>query len=130
MLDKLGERLSWEVTMEYGLRSRVGRTLELTGCSTAAPDAGRMGEATDVLHMQLVEEQLALGSERTSREQVRHFLEGLVDRVRTRGGIVHPLLYGYINSEGAGYMLSKRQNPLMSPFGPRSVLPRLLHSRR
>lgn len=130
LIGYLHERLSWEVTMEYGLRSHVGRTLELTGCSTAAVESGRIDEASSTLHLQLVEEQLAYGAGNTSKGQVRHFLEGLVDRLRTRGGVVHPLLHGYIESEGARYLLSKKKNKLMSPFGPRSVRPRFLHSRR
>ena len=57
LVEALRARASWETTMEYGLRSRVGRTLELTGCSTAAPAFGLLEEVAEGLRVELVEEE-------------------------------------------------------------------------
>ncbi|MFB6373452.1 MAG: DEAD/DEAH box helicase, partial [Bradymonadaceae bacterium] len=126
LVEDLRERLSWETTMEYGLRSRVGRTLELTGCSTAAPDREAMREAADALTLELTEEEPVPGAANLEIGEVEVFLAGLLERLRTRGGIHHPMLRGFVGAGGERFMLSRKKQPLMSPFGPHSVLPRFL----
>ncbi len=125
---RVRQRLSWEVAMEYGHRSQFGRTLERSRCSTAAPDEARMEQATSELTLHL-RETAGPDFARIDEPTVRHFLEGVVHRVRGRGGIAHPLLDSYVRDEGSWFLLTKRRNPLMSPFGRRSVLPRFLHNR-
>lgn len=130
LVDDLRDRLSWETTMEYGLRSRVGRTLELTGCSTAAPDRDALREAADALTVELTEEEPVPGAANLDMNEVEVFLAGLIERQRTRGGIHHPMLGGFIRAGGERFMLSRKKQPLMSPFGRHSVLPRFLDEHR
>ena len=126
--NRLRKRLSWEVAMEYGHRSQFGRTLERSRCSTAAPQESRIEEAAAALALEL-RETAGPDFARIDEATVRHFLEGLLHRVRARGGIVHELLERYVREEGAWFHLTKGRNPLMSPFGSRSILPRFLHDR-
>ncbi len=127
----LRRRLSWEAVMEYGLQSRVGRTLESTLCSTASVEPSGLSRAAALLAMEISEEGFVeIGSGNgPSAEDVEHFLRGLLRRLRIRGGIYHPLLEGYIGSSGRWYLLTKRQQPLLSPFHRQSVLPRFLTDR-
>ena len=125
--EDLIDRLSWEVTMEYGLRNRVGRTLEATRCSTFQIDSARLDKAAERLTLELNEESILDGRrEDFEPSQIRHFLAGLLNRTRMRGGIFHPFLEPYIKSGGNGWLLRKALVPLMSPFGLRSVYPRFL----
>jgi len=125
--EDLMDRLSWEVTMEYGLRSKVGRTLEATRCSAFQIDAGRLDEAAERLTLELNEENILDGrTENVDVATMRHFLVGLLNRTRLRGGIVHPFLKPYIESGGNGYLLRKGREPLLSTFGQYSVYPRFL----
>jgi DEAD/DEAH box helicase domain-containing protein len=108
------KRVSWEVTMEYGFNARLGRSLEVVGSSAAMIDPSILNNAAMRLHTILSEEfnllsQLEVG-------EVRQFLLGLLDRTRTRGGVFHPLLNRYIESNGSWYLLSRKQNQLLSPF--------------
>lgn len=119
-------RLSWEVTMEYGFNGRIGRSLEKVGSSLAVVDETRLEQAIAKLMLILPEEfGLLKGVGQTA---VRHFLIGLLERTRTRGGVCHPLLERYMADGGNSYLLSKKMQPLLSPFGPQSPrFPRFLN---
>ena len=121
----LSQRLGWEIFREYGMGVVVGRSLDRTGCSTLAVDDELLRQAAERLLLYLEEEQPVTLLGDCDLPIVQHFLDGMLLRLRLRGGIVHPLLERYIK-RGERFELSKRRNPLMSPFGPRSVLPRFL----
>ena len=53
---------------------------------------------------------------RLTPEQVRTFLTGFLERTRIRGGVCHPLLKVYAEEQGNWYLLTKRIQPLLSPF--------------
>jgi DEAD/DEAH box helicase domain-containing protein len=124
LLQGLLTRLSWEIVMEYGHAVRVGRTLETTLCSTARFDSAQIDRVARELKLD-IEEQDLLGppSRVVSEENVRHWLWGLLRRWRVRGGITHPLLGRYLRAGADRFQLSKYAEPLLSPFGPGSVLP-------
>ena len=130
--EQLKERLSWEAVMEYGLNARVGRTLESTLCSTVEIDPDAIARAAEVLALELEENHLLEGvaGGDAMRPEIEHFLAGLLNRMRLRGGIVDPMLASYIRESGNWFLLTKRRQPLMSPFRRESVLPRFLTDRR
>ena len=111
-------RLSWEVFMEYGFNARLGRSLEKVGSSVAYIVLGQVQETIGNIQEVLTEEFGLLKS--LSKDQVQHFIMGLLDRTRTRGGIDHHLLRKYIRAEGNWYYLTKKERPLLSPFHKRS----------
>ena len=47
-----------------------------------------------------------------SEAEARHFLTGLINRLRLRGGIQNGLLTAYVKNSGERFLLSKRKNPL------------------
>ncbi len=117
-------RLSWEVTMEYGFNARLGRSLEKVGSSVAYPDSERLEAAVKNLLLTLPEELASLRGLQPAG--LRYFLLGLLDRTRLRGGVDHPLLQRYLYNQGLWYMLTKKIEPLLSPFHKRSRLPKFL----
>ncbi|HYD49557.1 MAG TPA: Zn-binding domain-containing protein, partial [Terriglobales bacterium] len=127
----LRRRLSWEVTLEYGHAVRAGRTLERSLCSTVAIDPERLHRAAHWLGVELADD-CALDDPPPNGFDPRalsYFLAGILQRLRLRGGIHHPLLDRYIADNGNWFWLTKRKNPLMSPFSQESVLPRFLTDR-
>ncbi len=120
-------RLSWEVTMEYGFNARLGRSLEKVGSSTALIDPDQLSEVVDKVALIVPEEIGGLGN--VSRRNMGYFIEGLLDRLRLRGGIIHPLLRRYVREQGLWYMLTKNIQPLLSRFHKRSRLPKFLSDR-
>jgi DEAD/DEAH box helicase domain-containing protein len=123
----LTERLQLEVVFEFGFSVRSGRSLEKTGCSTLQLDESAIQDAAKMLSM-IVEEDGFLASRQGSLDEAEamHFLRGLVHRLRLRGGIVHPLLRGYLKNSGKRFMLSRKMSPTGPIFGDESVLPRFL----
>jgi DEAD/DEAH box helicase domain-containing protein len=123
-LDKLLRlRLSWEVARELGLGIVIGRSLDRTACATATPDPAALQTAAAALHAWLHETRpLALRGAGPSLPELTHYLEGLVERLRARGGVHDPLLDAYVRS-GAKFMLSRRKNPRISRFGPNTRYP-------
>lgn len=115
-------RTSWEVTREYGLAVMYGRSLDATVSSTLTFDDARLESAAHELVEHLREHHR--GSLRATPElnSTRHFLTGLLQRLRLKGGILHPWLLDFARLDRR-YFLSKRKNPLLSRFGPRSDVP-------
>ncbi len=95
----VAKRMSFTTTLEFGLSSRTGRTLELTGAVTAHVHvddlAGAVASALTAVQRQDV--QLALdgvGPQRTTA-----WARGVIERIRTRGGIAHPWLQRFVASD-------------------------------
>jgi DEAD/DEAH box helicase domain-containing protein len=126
LLDALRERVSWEVVMEYGFAARIGRTLERSGCSTVVMSAERLAAAANLLALELAEGDVLDAPLAIDAATVRHFLAGLLQRLRTQGGVDHALLRRYVEHQGHWLHLTKGRQPLLSPFGSQSRLPRFL----
>jgi ATP-dependent helicase YprA (DUF1998 family) len=94
----LHTRLNFQVQLELGLRSRLGRTLELTGALSVGIDADldHYAELARATHENLPERGLPL----PEPDAYRLWLLGLLDRLRRRGGIAHPWLTGYLARDG------------------------------
>ncbi|MBK8979633.1 MAG: DEAD/DEAH box helicase [Planctomycetes bacterium] len=127
-LDVLRSRLSWEAVREYGLAVVAGRTLERTGCSTAAPAGDALDRAAEVVQLEITEQGWFDGAA-VEASRVRHWLAGIVQRLRLRGGVTHPMLAAYVREGGKKFLLSKRKEPMLSPFGRFSIYPRFLTDR-
>lgn len=122
----LRARLRWEVTREFGHAVTIGRSLDGTACATLAVDEAKLAEATTQLTAQLREGRpIARPGGAIEEGDVRHFLEGLIQRLRVRGGIFHEFLESYVKN-GNPYFLFKRKNPLFSPHHRNAVPPRFL----
>lgn len=121
----LRRRLSWEVAMEYGFNARVGRSLEKVGSSTAYIPNALWQSVLEKLELVLPGEFNLL--RQLSPEAIHQFVAGLLERTRLRGGVLNDLLHTYIREQGSWFFLTKRQQPLLSPFGKRSPrFPRFL----
>ena len=94
----LAKRLGFDAILEAGLRSRFGRTLETT--NTAIPEIVISDEEWERL-LPFAKEaiQANTGQLITADDDVRTWIEGLLARLRLRGGIYHPFLDLYV--EGA-----------------------------
>ncbi len=116
-------RLSWEVAREFGLGVVIGRSLDRTACATATPDPAALASAAAAMHAWLHETRpVMLSGAGPSLAEVTHYLGGLVERLRGRGGIHDRLLDAYVKT-GSTFLLSRRKNPRISRFGPQTRYP-------
>ncbi|WP_407288166.1 DEAD/DEAH box helicase [Streptomyces sp. BP-8] len=143
----VGQRLAFNTLLEFGLHSRLGRTLELTRTAAAEvhlPDPGKAAEAAEAL-FRVHEERLLLpvaaGAARDGDEgapaggppgeggpeRLRYFegyVRGLLEHIRQIGGIHHTWLDRFIDEEGrTRYPVWTGRPPGMPAFGRNSEAP-------
>ncbi|WP_030609357.1 DEAD/DEAH box helicase [Streptomyces sclerotialus] len=99
--DLIGERFAFEAVMEFGHRSRNGRTLELTRTAAAwvdLPDERAAVALVRAAHGESTQR----GSAFTEHDDPRYlaFLRGLLERLRTRGAIGHRWLEKFLDEAG------------------------------
>ncbi|RKS79692.1 uncharacterized protein DUF1998 [Actinomadura pelletieri DSM 43383] len=94
----IGERLAFQTILEFGLRSRQGRTLDLTRTAVAEvalPDPDRVAALAKDVHTQLT------GMiDLQAPERYATFVRGLLERLRYRGAIKHRWLDAWIACGG------------------------------
>ncbi|MGW3143268.1 DEAD/DEAH box helicase [Streptomyces sp. NPDC001177] len=98
----IGERLAFATVMEFGLRSRQGRTLELTrtaAAEVALQDPDRVSALARDLHLTLPGQLLAVGGLPTP-DRYLAFVRGLLERIRLRGGVRHRWLEPWMRDAG------------------------------
>jgi len=121
--DLVSKRLSWEVISEFGLRSRIGRTLERSGVAVVQPDEDRLMACAAKLAERLREELELLKEIRT--EDVSRFLLGFLTRARQIGAFYTQDLEKYVQEGGKTYILNELTRH-MPNFGMASHPPAML----
>ncbi|MCA1673620.1 MAG: PQQ-like beta-propeller repeat protein, partial [Actinobacteria bacterium] len=96
----VAKRMSFAATLEFGLSSRTGRTLELTGAVTAHVHVDDLDGAitTALAAVQRQSAQLALDG--VGPTETTAWARGIVERIRMQGGINHPWLRRFAASGG------------------------------
>ncbi|MDE2729766.1 MAG: DEAD/DEAH box helicase [Bacteroidota bacterium] len=124
LIERITERLRYEVLQTFGLQARLGRNLENIRFATAGPDPERL---TQVAHKVLEELRNTVGGlEDLTVDQVRKFATGLIYRLRTSGGIADPVNAPYIKSGGNGILLTDRHKSYLPRLSRRSARPAFL----
>ena len=114
----LASRLAFETQLEFGLRTRVGRTLELSGAAVARVKVENHDETVDLLNEHLE----TLTGKRSKRMDI--WLAGAVERLRLRGSIVHPFFKNFIEDNGRQWHIWGGRPAGMPPFVPGQSRPR------
>lgn len=120
--DLVGQRLKWEVLQGFGLRARIGRTLERTRTAAVGIERERLEGIAEGLRRRLSEELESLRGIDT--DSVRGFLLGLLWRMRTQGAFYNPMLDDYIRQKGKTYQLYRMRH--MPNYGKASPPPAFL----
>ncbi|MEU7185246.1 DEAD/DEAH box helicase [Streptomyces sp. NPDC045369] len=121
----IGERLAFATVMEFGLRSRMGRTLELTRTAAAEvtlAEPGRVADLARDLHLSLPGQLLAVGG-LPMPERYLAYVRGLLERLRLRGAVRHHWLDTWIKEAGANRYLISGRRPDGMPAFPEGVAP-------
>ncbi|TFB76849.1 DEAD/DEAH box helicase [Cryobacterium glaciale] len=102
---RVGRRLLFDALLEFGLSSRVGRTLGMTGSVVAEVEVGSTQKLVTVARSLLdtVEVQAELGHSKPTDAQLAAWVRGVLEHLRESGGIQHPWLDKYIQRDGDRY---------------------------
>lgn len=126
------ERMRWQIISEYGYNATIGRTLEKTGASAIKFDETKLEQVFPLLKEWLTDNNLSMISE----TDLHPFMNGILHRIRIRGGIDHEYLSKFRNVDlklwDLNWMKDNRHF-LNKFFHPQARFPRLIttepHSR-
>jgi len=117
------ERLQWDVIREFGLQARIGRTLEKSNAASCRVEPSRLNNAAqkalDTIH------QFSKSFQHLNQDDLKKIMTGLCERLRTNGGITHPLLKSYWESEGNAYVFNRYKHLQSIPKTGRGRRPTL-----
>lgn len=96
---KVARRVQFDIDLEFGLQSRLGRTLELTGSVVAEVDLGSPGRVAGLGRQALdgAEHQMAFSE--PDAAAVTQWVRGTVERMRTQGAIRHVWLDRFVQRD-------------------------------
>ncbi|MBQ1059825.1 DEAD/DEAH box helicase [Micromonospora sp. C41] len=116
----ISERLVFATVMETGLRSRQGRTLELTRSVAVEVALDDPAKATGICRDVQRTAPGQLGGTPADDARYLAFLRGLLERLRTRGAIYHEWLVPYLKRGGTRWQVWGGR-PAGMPAFPRGV---------
>ena len=104
---RVRRRLLFDAVLEFGLQSRVGRTLEQTGSTVVEVDAGQPAALASIARavVTATEGQDTLDGELASLpdERLVAWTRGVLEHMRVQGGIEHEWFQSYIRHDGNRY---------------------------
>jgi DEAD/DEAH box helicase domain-containing protein len=123
------ERIRWEIVSEYGYNALIGRTLEKSGASAVKFDEEKIQLIFPLMQDWLSQNNLISITEK----DLLPFINGILHRIRIRGGISHE----YLNKSRTGRLTSYELNWIKDPrhflnkmFGPRSRFPKVISANK
>ena len=106
---RVRRRLLFDAVLEFGLQSRVGRTLEQTGSAVVEVDAGEPAAlarmAREVLDATDVPDTLDNDLDNLADSRLVAWVRGVVERMRTQGAIEHEWFQSFIRHDGNRYFI-------------------------
>jgi DEAD/DEAH box helicase domain-containing protein len=119
----IDRRIAWELAVEYGLQSRIGRSLPRTRASIAFVNPTRFAAAVDLLVEPLRNE--VGGMRGLTRPVLAVYLAGVLLHLLEGGGVLSTELPdGYVTAGGNEFVFTRI--PHLPSYGKRSRLPALL----
>ncbi len=122
---EFNNRVKWEIAVEFGYNSIIGRTLEKTGASASFFDTALLDKLYSEFKPWLDEN--ALGD--ITKEQFLNFLFVFLNRLRTRGGVDHIYLNKFRTGKSNYFLITQavnKQHFLMRNFGKNTRLPKFI----
>ena len=115
-------RLLFDATLEFGLQSRVGRTLEQTGSLAAGVDAGTPAvlalDARTAIRREEGEQTLDHPVDALPDQRLVAWVRGVLEHIRLQGGIQHEWLDLFVKEDGNRYRIwgGRRKDQGMPAF--------------
>src|SRR5690606_14505980 len=104
LLSDIEKRLSYEIMLEYGLHSRIGRTLEKSGCSTIGFDQKTIDEVAARVRERIVNELGVLYA--TDKIAFIRMVSGFLKLMAANGAVNDPVFNAYTSNDGQAFLLS------------------------
>ena len=106
---RVRRRLLFDAELEFGLQSRIGRTLEQTGSAIVEVDAGQPAALASIARtvVTATEAQDTLDGDLTylSDDRLVAWVRGVLERMRVQGAIEHEWFQDFIRHDGNRYFI-------------------------
>lgn len=104
LMGDIEKRISYEIMLEYGLTSRIGRTLEKSGCSCLAFPSDTIDKVAAVVHERVTNE--IGGLSHTSYGRFQQMVAGYLEIMAQNGGFEDDAFSLFLKENGNTYLLS------------------------
>ena len=111
LMEDIEKRISYEIMLEYGLTSRIGRTLEKSGCSCLSFPADIIRNVADVVHVRAVNE--IGGLDHTGLERFTQMVAGYLKLMAQNGAFNDDAFSLFLAEKGNSYLLSNDRTSWM-----------------
>ncbi len=130
LVKNIQDRLGWELFSEFGLRAKLGRSLDKSLFATVNYPSEALAKACLDIHSAVTEEIELLTN--ISPEVIEQFVIGVLHLMRLNGAIFHQALYNYVSSGGDTYVMNKvgKDQFYMPNLGRASRRPRFVSINR
>lgn len=125
LLAWIENRLQYEIMLEYGLTSRIGRTLEKAGCSVIEFDADLIAKVAATVKDRAINELGAL--HQTPEIVFERMVAGVLYIMRANGAFNDAVFSTFTNNDGNSYLLSNDREKWMPGMQPGRNVPRFVH---
>jgi DEAD/DEAH box helicase domain-containing protein len=103
LINQINRRLLWESLQEFGIQSRIGRSLERTGVASLGWNPDLIVTAADAL-IEVSREKLGHS---LSEEKANFILWGIALKMKRQGAIYNPLMQKFIEAGADKWLLSR-----------------------
>ena len=104
LMGDIEKRISYEIMLEYGLTSRIGRTLEKSGCSCLSFPVDTITEVAGVVHERAVNE--LGGLDHTGAERYVQMVAGYLELMAQNGAFDDDAFSLFLKENGNTYLIS------------------------
>ena len=95
VLRAVAKRMAFSAVLEFGLSSRVGRTLERTGAVTAHVEVDDLDAVVEAALAAAARQDVQLALDGVGPQRTTAWARGILERIRTQGGIAHDWLWKF-----------------------------------
>jgi len=130
LVKNIQNRLAWELFSEFGLKAKLGRSLDKSLFATINYPQEALAKACLDIHSCITEEIELLVN--ISPKIIEQFVIGVLHLMRLNGAVFHPALYSYVSSGGDTYVMNKvgKDQFYMPNLGRASRRPRFVSINR
>jgi DEAD/DEAH box helicase domain-containing protein len=104
LISDVERRLKYEIMLEYGLTSRIGRTLEKSGCSVIKFNRDDITKIADIVRERTINELGALTT--TDLLDFKRMIIGFLHNMRSSGAFNDPVFYAFTKNDGKTNLIS------------------------
>lgn len=104
LLRDIRRRIGYEIMLEYGVTSRIGRTLEKSGCSCLTFDRSAIDRLAVGVHERVINELGVMSY--ASPFEMQRMVYGYLDIMRRQGAFADGVFNSYCQGDGRPYLIS------------------------